>query len=129
MAFSKAHVFSPAYYHFSLLCKALSHPARIEIVQKVFDRDPEMIPAHDLSANLPIIRSSASEHLKILRDMHILKCEGLGPRVTYCLNTELPNTCQGIGKLISLANEKHDPLYWSELPLIASRRTIGAIPI
>lgn len=128
MAFSKAHKFQPSDYHFSLLCKALSHPARIAMLRKIIRNTEVKQPVDILALDIPLSRPAISQHLKILRDMHILKCEGFGPSITYWLNPDLPNTYWGIIHLMFQTDVKYDENYARELGVISSRRSIGTAP-
>ena len=73
MAFSKAHRFATADYHLSLICHALSHPARIQILRKLVAQ--KKCSAKQLHLGLPISKNAVWQHLKILRDMSIIQCE------------------------------------------------------
>jgi DNA-binding transcriptional ArsR family regulator len=129
MAFSKAHRFKASDYHFSLLCKALSHPVRIVILRKLIESTEQTLSVEQLSSGIPLVSSTISHHLKMLRDMHILRCDGMGSTVDYSINSDLPNTSWGVIQLVILSNVKYDDLYDLELPLIGSRRTTGAVPV
>lgn len=103
MAFSKAHHFRQTDFHFSLLCHALSHPARIAILRTLHKRQKCSVNA--LNAGMPISPASVSQHLKILREMHILCCEQDYPTVHYWINAELPKTYRAIIDMILRISE------------------------
>lgn len=98
MAFSKADRFEPRDFHFSLVCEALSHPARISIVRKLYQED--RCSVGQLNQGMPISPASVSQHLKVLREMHILSCEEHYPTVFYWINTELPATQRTVIDLV-----------------------------
>jgi ArsR family transcriptional regulator len=129
MAFSKAHRFKASDYHYSLLCKALSHPVRIVILRKLIECPDSSLSVEQLSAGIPLVNSTISQHLKMLRDMHILRCEGMGRSLDYSINSDLPNTSWGVIQLVLQSDVKYDHLYDLELPLIGSRRTTWAVPV
>lgn len=91
MAFSKAHKFAASVYYYSLLYKAVSHPARILILLKLIQADARL-PVSTIADGIPLTKATLSEHLRVLREMHILCCEADGPYVWYSFNTDMPQT-------------------------------------
>jgi len=128
MAFSKAHKFDDDIYHFSLLCRALSHPARVVILKRLVNLHGDRAKVSELIVDLPISKQSLSDHLKILREMSIVNCETCHPYVYYSLNHELLNTYVGIFSLVTQAYLKYDENYHAEIKTIGARRTIGTTP-
>ncbi len=117
MAFSKAHRFDPSDYHYSLLCRVLSHPARIAILRRLRERGPS--PVKVLISGMPISPAAASQHLKILREMQIVKCRQEFPEIVYWLNSDLPNTYQGILDLLLRAEGLFDQRHKAELASVS----------
>jgi ArsR family transcriptional regulator, arsenate/arsenite/antimonite-responsive transcriptional repressor len=70
----------------SLLCKALGHPIRVEIV-RILDRRHEC-GCGDLVDELPVAQSTVSQHLKVLKQAGLILGEVDGARRGYCLNRE-----------------------------------------
>ena len=68
----------------ALICKALSHPARIRIVEhlKAVDR----CVCSEIVDILPLAQSTVSQHLKILKAAGLVLGEIEGPRTCYCLD-------------------------------------------
>lgn len=64
--------------------KALSHPARIAILQKLAE-NKECV-CGDLVLDLPLAQSTVSQHLKALREIGLIKGEVDGPRSKYCVD-------------------------------------------
>lgn len=64
--------------------KALSHPARIAILQKLAEY--KECVCGDLVLNLPLAQSTVSQHLKALREIGLIKGEVDGPRSKYCVD-------------------------------------------
>jgi DNA-binding transcriptional ArsR family regulator len=92
MAFSKAHKFSPADFYLSRICFIFSHPARITIIRTLMHK--EKCTVNKLSRDLPLSGASISQHLKILRKMHIVCCSQETPLTYYWLNKDLEMTLQ-----------------------------------
>ena len=69
---------------FSKLCKALGHPARVQIVEHL--NETEQCICGDLVGLLPLAQSTVSQHLKILKDSGLVKGEVEGPCTCYCLD-------------------------------------------
>lgn len=66
--------------------KALSHPARLSILQILAARDTCI--CGDLVDELPLAQASVSRHLKALKNAGLIKGEVDGPRSCYCANRE-----------------------------------------
>ena len=70
----------------SVLCKALAHPARVQILQILLER---RCLCGDVVNALPLAQSTVSEHLRILKDVGLIQDEADGPRRAYCVNQRL----------------------------------------
>ena len=72
---------------FAGICKALGHPARIQIVEhlKAIDR----CICGEIVQILPLAQSTVSQHLKQLKAAGLVKGEVEGPRTCYCLDREM----------------------------------------
>lgn len=64
--------------------KALSHPARIAILQ-VLAKKKECI-CGELVEDLPLAQSTVSQHLKALKEIGLIKGTIDGPRSRYCID-------------------------------------------
>jgi len=68
----------------STACKALSHPARLAILQTLADRGTcicgEIVDA------LPLSQATVSQHLKVLKQAGLITGEVDGPRSCYCID-------------------------------------------
>ena len=78
------------------LAKALGHPARVQIV-RILARRTTCV-CGDIVDELPLSQSTVSQHLKVLKDVGIIRGEIDGPRVCYCLS---PRTLRRLRSLIS----------------------------
>ncbi len=69
---------------FALICKALSHPVRLRILEhlKLADR----CICGEIVNIFPLSQSTVSQHLKCLKESGLIKGEVEGPRTCYCLN-------------------------------------------
>src|SRR5512138_2147430 len=67
----------------SLLCKAVGHPARVQILRLLVRR--EACICGDIVDELPLAQSTVSQHLKVLKDAGLIRGEIDGPRVCYCI--------------------------------------------
>ena len=70
----------------SLLCKALAHPVRVQILHLLRER---RCLCGDVVNALPLAQSTVSEHLRILKDAGLIEDEADGPRRSYCVNQRL----------------------------------------
>jgi ArsR family transcriptional regulator len=66
----------------ALLAKALGHPARVQIVRLLVRR--EGCICGDIVEELPLAQSTVSQHLKVLKEVGLIRGEIDGPRVCYC---------------------------------------------
>jgi ArsR family transcriptional regulator len=68
------------------LCKALAHPARVQILQILLER---RCLCGDVVNAVPLAQSTVSEHLRILKNAGLIQDEADGPRRSYCVNQRL----------------------------------------
>jgi DNA-binding transcriptional ArsR family regulator len=68
------------------MAKALGHPARVMILELLSKQS--CCYSGDLADDLPIARSTLSQHLKELKDAGLIQGEVLPPKIKYCLNQE-----------------------------------------
>jgi ArsR family transcriptional regulator len=70
----------------ALVAKALSHPARVEIVLLLHAR--QTCVGCDIVDEVGLAQSTTSEHLRLLKEAEVIVGEIERPRVCYSLNTE-----------------------------------------
>lgn len=66
--------------------RALSHPVRIYILKLLAGQN--CCYSGDLAEELPIARSTLSQHLKALKDAGLIQGEINPPKIKYCINRE-----------------------------------------
>jgi DNA-binding transcriptional ArsR family regulator len=66
--------------------KALGHPVRVYVIQLLSNQS--CCYSGDLSDDLPIAKSTLSQHLKELKDAGLIQGEIEAPKIKYCLNKE-----------------------------------------
>jgi DNA-binding transcriptional ArsR family regulator len=66
--------------------KALSHPARISIIELLLKNGDSC--CGDIVGKLPIAQASVSQHLKELKDAGLISATEIPPKVLYCINNE-----------------------------------------
>lgn len=69
------------------ISKALSHPVRVYILQKLSKMN-SCCYSGDLVEELPIGRSTLSQHLKELKSSGLIQGEINPPYIKYCINKE-----------------------------------------
>lgn len=69
--------------------KALSHPARIAILNLLIKRDSCV--CGDIVDELPLSQSTVSQHLKELKEAGIIKGDIEGTSVCYCIDEKVWN--------------------------------------
>lgn len=71
------------------IAKALGHPARIAIMRVLLQKCSCV--CGDIVDELPLAQATVSQHLKELKKVGLLRGDVEGPRVCYCINTEVWN--------------------------------------
>ncbi len=76
--------------------KAMGHPVRMYVLELLSKQS--CCYSGDLSEDLPIAKSTLSQHLKELRDAELIQGEIESPRIRYCLNKENWKEAQALFK-------------------------------
>lgn len=66
------------------LAWAIAHPARVQIVRLLINRNACM--CGEIVDCLPLAQSTVSQHLKILKESGLIQGEVDGPKVCYCID-------------------------------------------
>ena len=66
--------------------KALGHPVRMYVLELLSNQS--CCYSGDLTEELPIAKSTLSQHLKELKDAGLIQGEIELPRIKYCINRE-----------------------------------------
>lgn len=86
MGASKSASFSAKQNEMATLFKALSHPARIAIVEYLLAVDSCI--CGDIVNELPLAQPTISQHLKELKNANIIQGTIEGTAICYCLNPD-----------------------------------------
>ena len=65
------------------LAKAVGHPARVQILRLLAQKDACV--CGDIVDELPLAQSTVSQHLKVLKEAGLVRGDVDGPRVCYCI--------------------------------------------
>ncbi len=76
--------------------KALGHPVRIYIIELLSKQT--CCYSGDMAEELPIAKSTLSQHLKELKNAGLIQGEIESPKIKYCLNTENWKLAQNLFK-------------------------------
>ena len=87
MGASKSASFSAEHNEMATLFKALSHPARIAIVEYLLSVDSCI--CGDIVNELPLAQPTIPQHLKELKNANIIKGNIEGTAICYCINPEI----------------------------------------
>ncbi len=99
MGASKSESFSTEHNELASLFKALSHPARIAVVEYLLKVDSCI--CGDIVNELPLAQPTISQHLKELKNANIIKGTIEGTAICYCLNPETMSKIENYFTLIS----------------------------
>jgi ArsR family transcriptional regulator, arsenate/arsenite/antimonite-responsive transcriptional repressor len=86
MAFSKKSSFDNRQSKIAGFANALSHPARVAILETLAKR--KSCICGEIVEVLPLAQSTVSQHLKELREIGLIKGEINGPRSCYCIDRD-----------------------------------------
>ncbi len=81
----------------ALYAKVLSHPVRVYIVDLL--RRQTCCYSGDLAQELPVAKSTLSQHLKELKKAGLIQGEIKPPRIKYCLNRKTWEEVQRLFRL------------------------------
>jgi DNA-binding transcriptional ArsR family regulator len=84
MGLSKSEEFSVRDNRIATWAKALSHPARVAILQLLIKR--QNCICGDIVEELPLSQSTVSQHLKELKEAGLIKGEIEGAKICYCID-------------------------------------------
>ena len=87
MGATKRHFYTESQLEMANLCKALGHPARITIIEKLSQN--ENLNCTDLKEYIPLAQSTISRHLYILYEIGILGYQVEKNSVLYKVNTKV----------------------------------------
>ncbi len=94
MTNNKSEEFKATQQELANYSKALSHPARIAIINLIAEK--KEIMTGNISDDLPIGRSTVTQHLKLLKEAGIIKGTINGLKIHYCLDMERLNEIKKI---------------------------------
>ena len=86
--------------HIADLFKAFADPTRVHILSQLLDHE---LCVNDISAGVELSQSAVSHQLRILKQMHLVKCRRDGKNILYSLADEHVLTILQMG----LAHAKH----------------------
>jgi DNA-binding transcriptional ArsR family regulator len=81
---TKADHFATDLNELATQAKALSHPARLQILQVIAEKESCICGA--IVDDVPLAQSTVSQHLKVLKTAGLIQGTIDGPSVCYCLD-------------------------------------------
>lgn len=109
MVASKTELFDKGLRQKADLFKALSHPARLQILQYLA-KSKKCITG-DISDHFPIARGTVNQHMKELKNAGLIVGHKKGSKIVYCLNTDKIKELESALK--SFVKEMHLPADFS----------------
>ena len=86
MGISKTEMFTPEQNEIAIFAKAFAHPARVAILQYLFQLNSCV--CGDLVNEIGLAQPTISQHLKELKQLGLIKGSVEGTSVCYCIDTE-----------------------------------------
>ena len=103
---SKVELFDKELQDYASFFKALSHPARLQII--AYLAECKSCISGDISNELPLGRTTVNQHLTELKNLGLINGTISGVKVYYCLNfekmKEMVRSCQQFIDSIDLEN-------------------------
>lgn len=93
----QSHEWPDEDHELALLAKALSHPARVQIVRYLLAQEEGTCICGDICEQVPLAQSTVSQHLQMLRRAGVIHGRVDGPRVCYCVDR---GRLQRLGQLL-----------------------------
>ena len=84
----KNKVYSEQQKKLARYAKALGHPARVFIMEFLVKNTDKCCYSGDMAEELPIARSTLSQHLRELKEAGLIQGEINPPYIKYCINME-----------------------------------------
>lgn len=109
MGSTKKEFYTEHQLEMAKLCKALGHPARIAIVEKLMEHDG--LNCSDLRFFIPLAQSTISRHLKELHDAGILSCAVIGNNSYYQIQERVLKEVSEHIDMIRLGVQRENYLY------------------
>jgi ArsR family transcriptional regulator, arsenate/arsenite/antimonite-responsive transcriptional repressor len=81
---AKTELFDESLQKSAVYFKALSHPARLAIINYLIDTGTCI--NGDITEELPLSRTTVSQHLQELKDCNLIQGTVNGAKVNYCIN-------------------------------------------
>lgn len=86
MGITKSEIFTEQQNQIALLAKAFGHPARVAILQYLFNINACV--CGDLVDEIGLAQPTISQHLKELKNLGLIKGSVDGTKVCYCIDSE-----------------------------------------
>jgi len=86
MSYTRSLKFEKELQEVAQIAKALSHPARLAILQHL--AETKTCISGDIANELPLSRTTVSQHLQELKKLDLIKGEIDGQKICYCINTK-----------------------------------------
>lgn len=86
MGLTKTEAYTPEQVRIADLCKAIGHPARVAILQKLLCVD--CCICRDFTAEIDLAQPTISRHLQELKAVGLIAGTIEGTSVSYCINPE-----------------------------------------
>jgi DNA-binding transcriptional ArsR family regulator len=94
---AKTELFDETLQKAAVYFKALSHPARLAIINYLIETGSCI--NGDITDELPLSRTTVSQHLQELKDCNLIQGTVEGAKVNYCINAV------GLEEIISVLRE------------------------
>jgi DNA-binding transcriptional ArsR family regulator len=86
MGASKLNIYNDKINNLALVAKVFAHPARIAILQYISNQ--EACICNDIVDEIGLSQPTISQHLKVIKEVGLLKGSFEGKSICYCLDVE-----------------------------------------
>jgi len=97
---AKTELFEESLQQAAIYFKALSHPARLAIINYLIETGTCI--TGDITDELPLSRTTVSQHLQELKDCNLIQGTVEGSKVNYCIDPDgVEKIIETLGSLIA----------------------------
>ena len=86
MGVTKTDLYTAEHNRLAAICKAIGHPARLAILQRLFTVNGCI--GRELTDELGLAQPTVSRHLQALKDAGLIRGTIEGVSISYCINPE-----------------------------------------
>lgn len=129
MAYNNKTAYTTAEQNIALLCSAVSHPARLRLMSKIYQSAAYGIPFAALYKDMELHYSTISQHLKKLRDMGLIVSSQRGTTSIHRVNPEMQSIVDLLHVMITACIDNHEVITCEQTLKTLSKLDYSSQPV